>query len=147
MAYIEHDVEPDFKKHVSNWSTPVLYRMVALFQERVKTLKELADEVRGIHERPHEFLVDISAYKQPLIIEYLAAFQSELEALEDVSHESVDGSIKNICQRFGISMPQIAQPLRVALTGKSSSPGVAHLIAVLGKDESIHRIGYFHKMS
>ncbi len=145
VAHIEHDVEPDFKKHVSNWSTPVLYRMVALFQERVKTLKELADEVRGIHERPHEFLVDISAYKQPLIIEYLAAFQSELEALEDVSYESVDGSIKNICQRFGISMPQIAQPLRVALTGKSSSPGVAHLIAVLGKDESIHRIGYFIK--
>ena len=145
VKHIEDDVEPDFKKQVSNWSTPMLYRMVSLFQERAKTLRELVDEVRGLHDRPHEYSVDISAYRQPAVIEYLTAFQEALEKHEDVSVESVEQSIKDICQRYGIEMKQIAQPLRIALTGKSSSPGVAQLIAVLGKEESIQRIGYFIK--
>ncbi len=140
---IERDVEPHFKKSLGNWSSHVVNRILDLYKERVKTLKELVDDVRSLHERPQVFSGDLSEYARPQSSEYVQAFYNELESQEEGSHDSVDLLIKTICQRYGIGMAQIAQPLRIALTGKSSSPGVAHLIAVLGKDESVHRIGYF----
>lgn len=140
---IERDVEPTFKHKVSNWSSSVLHQIITLYKERVKTLKELADDLQSLHERPHAFNLDITAFKQPVVIDCLQAFYERLERLNEISHDDVDRLIKDMCQRSALSMAQLAQPLRTALTGKTSSPGVAQLIACLGKEESIHRIGYF----
>lgn len=142
VHFIERDVEPHFKRYVSNWSTSIIHQLITLYQERVKTLKELVNDLRSLHERPHEY-GDVSAFKSVEVLRYLQAFYDNLESLSEVTHDTVDQVIRELCERFSIKMPQIAQPLRVALTGKTSSPGVAHLIAALGKDESVHRIGAF----
>lgn len=139
---IERDVEPDFKKYVSNWSSFILHQMITLYKERVKTLKELVDDLRDLHTRPHASNLDNPVFKNTSVSMYLKAFLGGLEKLEVVNHDTVDALIKEIVQRYGVSYPDIAKPLRVALTGKTSSPGVADLIANLGKEESIQRLEY-----
>ncbi len=143
IHFIQRDIDPHFKTYFSNWSSTTLDSIIDLYKERVKTLKELIDELRSLHERPQKFDVDITAFKKPEVVMYLTTVRDALDKNEDYSHDAVDTLIKNICHQFSVPLPQIAQPLRVALTGKSSSPGVAQLIASLGGEESSHRIGYF----
>lgn len=143
VEYIERDVEPDFAAQITNWSHPTLYRIIGLYQERVKTLRELADEMKQLHNRLQEFAQDLTGYKQPGVLEYLEAFDTALENDAEVTVESVDHLLKALCEKYNIKIAQLAQPLRIALTGQTSSPGVAQLIAALGKEESIQRIGYF----
>lgn len=142
---IERDVDPLMKNYFTNWSSPTLEAMIGLYKERVKTLKELLDELRALHERPREFPQEIQDLVQPSVLEYLTTVREALVQLEDHSPESVDRLIKGICTEKGISVKQIFQPLRLALTGKTSSPGVGTLVALLSVEESIQRIDYFMK--
>ena len=144
-SLIIRDVDPEFYNHITNWSKITLLAMVGLYKERVKTLKELEDELRELHERPREFNVDIHDFKQQSVIDNLERVMQELTRLSDHSHESIDRLLKTICKEKNISLRDIGQPLRVALTGKTSSPGVAQLIALLLVEESIQRIEYFLK--
>ncbi len=144
-ALIERDVDPKFRSYFTEWSSSTLEAMIGLYKERVKTLKELIDELRALHERPREFPEDINDLAQQSVLDHIATVREALLQLQDHSHESVDRLIKSICTEKGIPVKQIFQPLRVALTGKTSSPGVAKLIELLSVEESIQRIDYFMK--
>jgi glutamyl-tRNA synthetase len=141
-SFIEQDVDAQFASHFPNWSRPVLLAMIDLYKERVRTLKELIDNLRTVHERPHSFTTD-PAEDTEKVITYLAAFNDALMKQEECSREAVDQLIKVLCTTFSVPMPQIAQPLRRALTGATSSPGVASLIALMGCDEVVHRISFY----
>ena len=52
-----------------------------------------------------------------------------------------EASIRDFAQAGGHKLGAVAQPLRAALTGRSTSPGVFDVLAVLGRDESLARIG------
>jgi len=142
ITLIERDVEPEFRNYVNNWSSTVLHQGIALYKERVKTLQELVHELRELHERPHYKEIN-QEYKQPIVLEALQSLYAAFEGHEHFIVETIDRLLKDICQQFSLTMPQIAQPLRVALTGKSSSPGVAQICAFLGKEETVQRLGQF----
>jgi glutamyl-tRNA synthetase len=142
---MERDVNHHVKNYFTNWSSNTLEAMVGLYKERVKTLKELIDELRALHERPREYPQDIQDLVQQSKIDNLTTVREGLVQLRDYSHESVDRLIKRICEEKGISPKQIFQPLRIALTGKTSSPGIAKLIELLSVDESVQRIDHFLK--
>ncbi len=142
---MERDVDPNVKNYFTNWSSNTLEAFIGLYKERVKTLKELIDELRALHERPREFPQDINDLVQQSVIEHLTTVREALVHLEDHSHDSVDRLIKSICTEKGISVKQIFQPLRIALTGNTSSPGVAKLIELLSVEESVQRIDHFLK--
>jgi len=142
---IERDVDPLMKNYFSNWSSATLEAIIGLYKERAKTLKELLDELRALHDRPREYPQGIQDLVQPQVIEYLTKVQEALVNLADHSHDSVDRLLKSICTEKGISAKQIFQPLRIALTGKTSSPGVATLIQLLSVEESVQRIERFLK--
>ena len=139
VELIERDVEPGWKRSFANWSSPTLLAMIALYKERVKTLRELADELKSLHERPHEFTGEVA----PETIQYMKAVQDALESHDNGSEEAVDHLLKELAAKLQVPFAKIAQPLRIALTGKSSSPGVAQLIALLSVEEAIHRLGTY----
>ena len=112
-------------------------------KERAKTLVELADGASFLFA------------ERPLVVEGKAAALLEAdrnreiltgarEALTGVSTDwtaaSTEAAVRAYAGAKGLKLGDVAQPLRVALTGKLTSPGVFDVLAVLGAEESLARI-------
>jgi glutamyl-tRNA synthetase len=55
-------------------------------------------------------------------------------------HEPLDVAVRNVAESAGLKLGKLAQPLRAALTGKTTSPGIFDVLLLLGRDESLARI-------
>ena len=109
-------------------------------KERAKTLVELAEGARflfaerplPIDEKAAEALAQGRAHVR-------AAFAA-LAGLEAWSAASCEGALRAYAERVGAKLGQVAQPLRAALTGRTTSPGIFDVLAVLGREESLARL-------
>ena len=116
-------------------------KVIADLQTRVKTLIELADmadfyfadEIKYEEQAAQKFLT-------PDISEHLKAIVNEISAVQNFSKEGLEEFLKAFTQERNIKFKIIAQPLRVALTGKTVSPGIDEVMVTLGKDRVIKRI-------
>ena len=70
----------------------------------------------------------------------LADIGAELAAVEPWTAEATEQAIRTLAERKGAKLGAIAQPLRAALTGRTTSPGIFEVLAVLGKAESLARV-------
>ena len=75
------------------------------------------------------------------VLEPLKALKTHLDEMGDNSEENLEGLFTTLLEEFEIKLGKIAQPVRVALTGTSVSPGIFEVIAVLGKERVIPRLG------
>jgi glutamyl-tRNA synthetase len=71
----------------------------------------------------------------------LAALAAELASLDPFSAEAIEFLVRAFADRRGVKLGALAQPLRAALSGRTISPGVFEMMAVLGRAESLARIG------
>ncbi|MHA6642261.1 glutamate--tRNA ligase [Mesorhizobium sp. A623] len=112
-------------------------------KERAKTLVELLDGAAFLFaERP--LPLDEKA-ATVLTAEAKGILRGALAALQGVSGEwsaaNAEAAIRTFATAEGHKLGAVAQPLRAALTGKSTSPGVFDVLAVLGREESLSRVG------
>ncbi|QNA86906.1 glutamate--tRNA ligase [Sphingomonas sp. So64.6b] len=70
----------------------------------------------------------------------LALAHSKLDALDGWDTEKLEDAVRQIAEEAGTKLGQVAQPLRAALTGKKTSPGIFEVLDLLGRDESLGRI-------
>jgi len=118
-----------------------LEKMIATLQERAKTLVDLVDQA-------HFYLTDNIAIDDKAAKKFLAADAAKplstlierLTALDDFSEAKIEQTFAAVLQELGLSMGQLAQPVRVALTGSTVSPGIHEVIAVLGKERTLKRL-------
>jgi len=68
------------------------------------------------------------------------ALMPELLAVSDWTPESIEAVVRGYAERAGLKLGAVAQPLRAALTGRTTSPPIFDVLAVLGKDESLARL-------
>ena len=119
-----------------------IYRSMPGLKERAKTLLELAEGALFLaEERP--LAVDEKAkvlLDNPEAREILGHAYSGLKSVSDWTAESLDLMLRNMSEAEGIKLGKIAQPLRAALVGRTTSPGIFDVLAVLGRDESLARI-------
>ncbi len=117
-------------------------------KERAKTLKELADLVNEVLTAPIEY--EEKAMKKAFkgnALEVLTAFADKVNAsielhLPSDYHTLMEATITELEVGFG----KIGQPLRVALLGKLSGPGLDDVMAIIGKDETLLRIENLKKV-
>ncbi len=83
---------------------------------------------------------DITHHITPQTAQYLASIIEILALQEPFTVDIVTEQIKALAKTLGIKLVLLAQPIRIALVGKSSSPGVFDLLVILGKQESLARI-------
>ncbi len=111
-------------------------------KERAKTLIELLDSAYYLTAaRP---LVPDEKAKALLSEEgraRIAAVLPALEALPDWSAAATEGAVRQYAETAGCKLGQVAQPLRAALTGRTTSPPLFDVMAVLGRTESLARLG------
>ena len=55
--------------------------------------------------------------------------------------EGLEASLKSMAEEIGLGLGKLAQPLRAALTGQTTSPGIFDVLTLLGREESLARIG------
>ena len=111
-------------------------------KERVKTIKEFVPLINEIIKAPSEY--DEKSVKkafkgEPAIV--LKAFIAKLEAATEL-HLPLDyhTAMEAVVNELEIGFGKIGQPLRVALLGRMSGPGLDVVMAIIGKDETIVRI-------
>jgi glutamyl-tRNA synthetase len=116
-------------------------KVIADLQTRAKTLVELAgaanfyfsDEVKYEEQAAQKFLTaDIAPYLKALV--------EAIVSVQDFSKKGLEEFLMNFTAERNIKFKIIAQPLRVALTGKTVSPGIDEVIVTLGKDRVIKKI-------
>lgn len=109
-------------------------------QEKASTLDEVWPLVRFVYEEPVE---DPKAWRKIMRNDagvVLEAVREALAGTEEFSAEGVEAAIGPIPERLGLKPGKVYQPIRVAITGTTVSPGIFESLAVLGKDRSLARI-------
>ena len=110
-------------------------------KERAKTLVELADTAAFLAQ-PLPLPMDAKARAQ-LTPEARIMLRDLAPALAgtDFSAAALDAALRAFADRAGLKLGQVAQPLRAALTGSTTSPGIDATLAALGREEALARIG------
>lgn len=111
-------------------------------KERAKTLVELADGAGFlVAQRPLPLDEKAATLVSGAAKDILKGAYTALSGVDsDWSSASAEAAIREYATRENLKLGGVAQPLRAALTGKSTSPGVFDVLAVLGRDESLGRI-------
>ncbi|MEI8144430.1 MAG: glutamate--tRNA ligase [Alphaproteobacteria bacterium] len=118
-----------------------LLRAMPGLKERAKTIVELIDAMRFITDkRPLPMDEKAAALLTPEARGHLASTHARLAALTEWSAASTDAAVRAEVEEKGIKLGAIAQPLRAALTGRTTSPGIFDVLDVLGREESLARI-------
>ncbi|MBM6595758.1 glutamate--tRNA ligase [Microvirga pudoricolor] len=109
-------------------------------KERAKTLVELLDSAYYLYaQRP----LKLDEKAQSLLGDgraRLDGIPAKLRAVTDWSAAGVEAVVREHAEAIGAKLGQVAQPLRAALTGRATSPGLFDVMAVLGKDETLSRL-------
>ena len=110
-------------------------------KERAKTLVDL---IEGAHflfaDRPIPLDDKAKALLTAEAKALLHDIAIELAAVEPWTSEATEHAVRTFAERRGAKLGAVAQPLRAALTGRTTSPGIFEVLAVLGKAESLARI-------
>jgi glutamyl-tRNA synthetase len=125
--------------------TPVLRAQLLTampgLKERAKTLIELFEATRFLWaSRPLEVNDQAKALLTPEAKALIGVLMRELAAVTDWSGLSVEAVVRGYAERAGLKLGAVAQPLRAALTGKTTSPPIFDVLAVLGREESLARL-------
>jgi glutamyl-tRNA synthetase len=123
-------------------SHPDYSRLVADdLRTRSKTLVDMADS--GAFYFQDRINYDPETAKKFLttdIKDHLLAVADRLPSCGDYSKNGIEVFLREVAENRGVKLKVVAQPLRVALTGKSVSPGIDEVMITLGKDRVIDRI-------
>jgi glutamyl-tRNA synthetase len=118
-----------------------LLRAMAGLKERAKTLIELSDGAQFLFaRRPLSYEPKAAELLRPEAKAHLAALAPRLAALSEWTAASTEAVVRAYVTETGAKLGQVAQPLRAALTGRATSPGIFDVVEVLGRDEALGRI-------
>ena len=110
-------------------------------KERAKTLVELIDGAQFLFDaRPLKTDDKAEAILVGAGRQHLNALLPRLTALTEWSAATTEAAVRDYANEAGAKLGQIAQPLRAAATGRTTSPGIFDVLAVLGREESLARI-------
>jgi glutamyl-tRNA synthetase len=140
----EIEAGPDLAERLDEPSRKRILELMPDLKERAKTLVELAVSCRFLAaSRPLEIDPKAEALLDDEARQRLARLAGHLTAAADADGWEIavlEASARAFAEAEEIKLGKIAQPLRAALTGSTTSPGIFDVLAVLGREESLARI-------
>ncbi len=116
-------------------------KVISDLQPRVKTLVELADAAGFYFVEKVQYDADAAKkFLTPDIAGYLKSIAEAMMTQQNFNKEGIEKFLLEFVTGRNIKFKIIAQPLRIALTGKTVSPGIDEVMVTLGKDQVIKRI-------
>ncbi len=121
---------------------PMLEKAIETLQARSKTLVDMAKGIRFYFEMPAAY-EEKGARKlfKANALSPMKLLVDKLGQLEAFTHEALEQVFLAVMEETELKLGKIAQPVRLALTGTTVSPGIFEIIEVLGKEETIKRLG------
>ena len=108
---------------------------------RAHNLNELAEGAGFLFaQRPLDIDDKAAALLTDEARSHLALAHKALAAAPKWEHDTLDAAVREVAESNALKLGKLAQPLRAALTGKTTSPGIFDVLVLLGKDESLARI-------
>jgi glutamyl-tRNA synthetase len=110
-------------------------------KERSRTLIELANSLRYYISEDIEY--DEKAKTKFLNeknLPYLIELKDSLASVADFSESEIEKIFLLIIKKHGVKLGNLAQPVRVAITGRSESPGIFEVLEIVGKEKAIKRL-------
>jgi glutamyl-tRNA synthetase len=127
---------------------PRIASMVELEKERIEHLSQIADKVRYYFEEPRE--LDEGALKVlrkkkdalPIIERYAQDLAAAVpaDAWRPGDHRALEDHARRFIEKEGVSLGDLAQPVRALLTGRSATPGLFEVMSVLGREACLRRL-------
>ena len=118
-----------------------LRAVIETLQTRSKTLVEMADGAMFYFQEKVAYEEKAAQkFLKPAILEPLQLLIAQLDAQAVFTDASIESAFVQTMETSGLKLGKIAQPVRVALTGKTVSPGIFEIIKVLGKAQTLSRL-------
>jgi len=128
-------------RSVSTLNGPGLVGVVKTLQERAQTLEEMADRALFYFNAPETYdEVALAKFDKAHLAAVYAVVAEKLSTADTATAAGLDQIFKDICTEHGWKMPQVGQPVRIALSGGTQAPGIGEIIHVLGIEEAVSRI-------
>jgi glutamyl-tRNA synthetase len=119
----------------------LLQRGMAVLKVRAANLLELSDGALFLFRtRPLELDEGAAALLEGDARALLARLHAALDGVEAWDTEALEAAVRTVAEDAGVKLGAAAQPLRAALVGRKTSPGIFDVLALLGREESLARI-------
>lgn len=142
VALIRPRLEAMMGHELSSSAAGRLERGMPGLKPRAKTLVELAEVAMFyVRRRPIPLDPKAAALLDPAGRDALAGLASALTDVVDWSEPALEETVRRFGEAAGLKLGKVAQPLRAALTGSTASPGIFEVMAVLGREECLGRLG------
>ncbi|MBD3231788.1 glutamate--tRNA ligase [Candidatus Dependentiae bacterium] len=137
-----NDLNEDYKQKLTeDWNIAQLQKLFEQYKQRATKLLDMVQDIISLAQKPKVLDLDlISKWLSEKTFKLLQDFVINIEKLEKINHEKLIEVAKSICKKYDQKLVAIAQPLRLAITGKIVSPGIFELICILNKKDAIERI-------
>ncbi|WP_221792130.1 glutamate--tRNA ligase [Aquisediminimonas sediminicola] len=138
---VRPDVEALLGHELTDFEADVLLRSMEFIKPRAKNLKEIAASALFLfRNRPIAMDESAKALLDDPSKTILGLVFAALEPVADWTADTLDGVIRQVAEAQELKLGKVAQPLRAALTGQATSPGIFDVLLLLGRDESLGRI-------
>jgi glutamyl-tRNA synthetase len=118
-----------------------LSKAISTLQERSKTLLELAQSLGYYIGDDVEYAVKAKEkFLNEKYIANLTGVKEALTALDNFTSTGIEKVFVEIAEKLNTKLGNIAQPVRVAITGRTESPGIFEVLEIIGKEKSLKRI-------
>jgi len=119
----------------------LLVRAMPVLTPRAKDLNELAEGASFLFKSvPLDMDEKAASLLQSEARDLLARVHEALSALPDWTEDATEQAVREVAEALGVKLGQVAQPLRAALTGRGTSPGIFDVLVLLGREESLARV-------
>ncbi|OPY96896.1 glutamate--tRNA ligase [Bradyrhizobium sacchari] len=131
----------EIKAKLNDTTRAQLLKAMPALKERAKTLIELIDGAYFIFaDRPLQLDPKAQALLTPENRKLIGQLHSALEKVETWSAATAEAALRAFAEENSLKLGAVAQPLRAALTGRTTSPGIFEVLDVLGRQESLGRL-------
>ena len=129
------------KLGIAEQQKPLLAKAMPELKARAHTINQLADGAAFLFaQRPLDVDEAAAALLTGEARGTLRHAHDKLAALAEWDTAALEAAIREVAEGQGVKLGKLAQPLRAALTGRTTSPGIFEVLALLGRDESLARI-------
>jgi glutamyl-tRNA synthetase len=143
LAQLAQDIVPfiEAKGYPVPQDRTWLERMIATLKERAKTLVEIVEQAH--YYLSEDIIIDEKAASKFLTREIAAPLNTltqKLAALDEFTDAAIQKAFTETLDETRLAMGKLAQPVRIAVTGSTVSPGIHDVISILGKERTLRRL-------
>ena len=141
---IDCGVDENFSTSLEGWGRDQMVLLVSMYKEREKTLLEVVSKISALHSEPTDYdESSLNKWIKPESADLLRNVIVELSSCAVFKSSELLDATKSFAKRLGVKLVDIAQPVRIAITGTSDSPSLFSLLEVVGKTDSLERLNRF----